>query len=143
MPGSCRSRSGGLDTDEPVGCTRYLDLNWWRGRTEPDEVEIGGTWLGANAQRTPINTEAKYLLLGYAFEQYRGLAGRDLHRCRATNAAATRSSGSARRSKGSSGTTASGTDTDGPTPRHTAVYSVVIERVARGEGRAEARLNRA
>ena len=57
-----------LDTGEVVGCTRYLELRWWRGRREPDEVEIGGTWLGAAAQRTPVNTEAKRLLLGHAFE---------------------------------------------------------------------------
>ena len=35
---------------------------------EPDEVEIGGTWLAADAQRTPVNTEAKLLLLTHAFE---------------------------------------------------------------------------
>jgi RimJ/RimL family protein N-acetyltransferase len=58
-----------LDTGEVVGCTRYLDIRWWRGRPEPDEVEIGGTWLGAAAQRTPINTEAKRLLLTHAFER--------------------------------------------------------------------------
>jgi RimJ/RimL family protein N-acetyltransferase len=46
-----------------------LDLRWWRGRRQPDEVEIGGTWLSAPEQRTPINTEAKLLLLRYAFEQ--------------------------------------------------------------------------
>jgi N-acetyltransferase len=57
-----------LDTGDVVGCTRYLDIRWWRGRPEPEEVEIGGTWLGAAAQRTPINTEAKRLLLAYAFE---------------------------------------------------------------------------
>jgi RimJ/RimL family protein N-acetyltransferase len=51
-----------------VGCTRYLDLHWWRGRVEPDEIEIGGTWLGAEAQRTGINTEAKLLLLSHAFD---------------------------------------------------------------------------
>lgn len=51
-----------------VGCTRYLDLRWYRGRAEPDEVEIGGTWLAASAQRTPINSEAKLLLLTHAFE---------------------------------------------------------------------------
>jgi RimJ/RimL family protein N-acetyltransferase len=51
-----------------VGCTRYLEIRRWRGRPEPDEVEIGGTWLGAEAQRTAINTEAKYLLLSHAFE---------------------------------------------------------------------------
>jgi RimJ/RimL family protein N-acetyltransferase len=55
-------------TLRPVGCTRYLDLQWWSGRQVPDEVEIGGTWLAAGAQRTGINTEAKRLLLGYAFD---------------------------------------------------------------------------
>lgn len=52
-----------------VGCTRYLDIQWFAGRDDPDEIEIGGTWLGAEAQRTAINTEAKYLLLRHAFEQ--------------------------------------------------------------------------
>ena len=57
-----------------VGCTRYLRLEWWGGNALPDEVEIGGTWLAATAQRTPINTEAKYLLLGNAFDAW------DVHR---------------------------------------------------------------
>ena len=52
------------------GCTRYLRLEWWGGNALPDEVEIGGTWLAATAQRTPINTEAKYLLLGNAFDAW-------------------------------------------------------------------------
>jgi RimJ/RimL family protein N-acetyltransferase len=51
-----------------VGCTRFLELRSWRGRPAPDEVEIGGTWLAADAQRTPVNTEAKLLLLTHAFE---------------------------------------------------------------------------
>ncbi len=59
-----------LDTGELVGCTRFMEPRWWRGRHEPDEIEIGGTWLAANAQRTAINTEAKLLLLTNAFEQY-------------------------------------------------------------------------
>ena len=58
------------DTGALVGCTRYLDPKWWRGRSVPDEVEIGGTWLAATAQRTPINTEAKLLLLEHAFESF-------------------------------------------------------------------------
>jgi RimJ/RimL family protein N-acetyltransferase len=33
-----------------------------------DAVEIGWTWLAASAQRTGINTEAKRLMLGHAFE---------------------------------------------------------------------------
>jgi RimJ/RimL family protein N-acetyltransferase len=53
-----------------VGCTRYLRLEWWGGNALPDEVEIGGTWLAASAQRTAINTEAKYLLLGNAFDSW-------------------------------------------------------------------------
>jgi RimJ/RimL family protein N-acetyltransferase len=53
--------------DRVVGCTRYMSPAWPIGRTDPDEIEIGGTWLSADAQRTPINTEAKLLLLGYAF----------------------------------------------------------------------------
>ena len=54
-----------------VGCTRFLEIRHWRARPEPDEVEIGGTWLAADAQRTPINTEAKILLLTHAFEVWR------------------------------------------------------------------------
>ena len=53
-----------------VGCTRYLNLQWWAGPELPAEVEIGGTWLAASAQRTPLNTEAKLLLLRQAFEVY-------------------------------------------------------------------------
>ena len=66
---SCRSCSGVRD-GALVGCTRYLRLEWWGGNALPDEVEIGGTWLAASAQRTPINTEAKYLLLSNAFESW-------------------------------------------------------------------------
>ncbi len=51
-----------------VGCTRFLDLRWWAGRTIPAEAEIGGTWLALDAQRTAINSEAKLLLLTHAFE---------------------------------------------------------------------------
>jgi RimJ/RimL family protein N-acetyltransferase len=53
-----------------VGCTRFMELRWWRGRTVPDEVEIGGTWLAADVQRTATNTEAKLLLLTHAFEAW-------------------------------------------------------------------------
>jgi RimJ/RimL family protein N-acetyltransferase len=51
-----------------VGCTRYLNVLWWPDREWPAEVEIGGTWLSASAQRTAINTEAKLLLLTQAFD---------------------------------------------------------------------------
>ena len=46
-----------------VGSTRFMNIDAANRR-----VEIGGTWLGRNWQRTPINTEAKYLMLRHAFE---------------------------------------------------------------------------
>ena len=58
-----RSEDGGA-----VGVTRYLSIRRWPGRSDPYAVEIGGTWLGAAAQRTGINLEAKLLLLTQAFE---------------------------------------------------------------------------
>lgn len=58
-----------LDTGAAVGCTRFMETRWWRGRALPDEVEIGGTWLAASAQRSPVNTEAKLLLLTRAFDE--------------------------------------------------------------------------
>ncbi len=46
-----------------IGSTRYLEI-----RREWRTLEIGWTWLGASAQRTAVNTEAKFLLLQHAFE---------------------------------------------------------------------------
>jgi RimJ/RimL family protein N-acetyltransferase len=59
-----------LSDGQLVGCTRFMDIRRWSAREWPDEVEIGGTWLAASAQRTPINTEAKLLLLTHAFEAW-------------------------------------------------------------------------
>jgi RimJ/RimL family protein N-acetyltransferase len=53
-----------------VGCTRFMNPLWPLGREHPDEVEIGGTWLSAAAQRTAVNAEAKLLLLTHAFETW-------------------------------------------------------------------------
>ncbi len=50
-------------TEQPVGFTAYFRIEKGIRR-----VEIGGTWYGVEAQKTVINTEAKYLLLKYAFE---------------------------------------------------------------------------
>jgi RimJ/RimL family protein N-acetyltransferase len=58
-------------TNRVVGSTRFLTIRFTRNRTLPYAVEIGGTWLAASAQRTPINTEAKLLLLDYAFSTWR------------------------------------------------------------------------
>lgn len=46
-----------------VGLTNYLHLDEANRR-----LEIGGTWYAASAQRTAVNTEAKLLLLGRAFD---------------------------------------------------------------------------
>ncbi len=53
-----------------VGTTRYLTIRRVEGRSLPYAVEIGGTWLSASAQRTAINTNAKFLLLDYAFTNW-------------------------------------------------------------------------
>jgi RimJ/RimL family protein N-acetyltransferase len=58
-----------VTTDRVVGSTRYLDLQYWTGSSTPNAVEIGSTWLAADAQRTGINTDAKFLLLQYAFDE--------------------------------------------------------------------------
>ncbi len=46
-----------------VGSTRFMQINVGHRR-----AEIGYTFLGASAQRTHVNTEAKYLMLKHAFE---------------------------------------------------------------------------
>ncbi len=56
------------------------------GRTSPDACEIGYTWLSPAAMRTAINTEAKLLLLTYAFEE-----GKVLRVCLHTDARNARS----------------------------------------------------
>lgn len=52
------------DTGAVCGVTTYLNI-----RPEHRRLEIGSTWLAAGAQRTPVNTEAKLLLLTRAFEE--------------------------------------------------------------------------
>ena len=67
-------------TGRVVGSTRFGNIEFWpwppgnpnqRGEDRPDAVEIGWTWLGAAAQRTAVNTEAKLLMLTHAFEEWR------------------------------------------------------------------------
>lgn len=53
-----------------VGMTRYLSIRCRPGEVLPFAVEIGGTWLAGSAQRSGINTEAKFLLLRHAFEEW-------------------------------------------------------------------------
>ncbi|WP_405778745.1 GNAT family N-acetyltransferase [Streptomyces sp. NBC_01378] len=60
-----------------VGCTAYWDPRYWPGGRDLRAVEIGFTWLGASAQGCGLNTEAKMLLMRYAFEDL-GVARVDL-----------------------------------------------------------------
>lgn len=46
-----------------VGCTRFYDL-----APATPRLQVGYTWYAAGVQRSGINTEAKLLLLGHAFE---------------------------------------------------------------------------
>ena len=66
-----------LPDGEVVGATRFLDLQYWpvdeRAAGVPVVAEIGGTWLTPRVRRTPVNTEAKLLLLTPAFETWRVL----------------------------------------------------------------------
>lgn len=52
------------ENNRVIGVTRYMSTHkshrW---------LEIGGTWFAKEARRTMINTESKFLLLRYAFEQ--------------------------------------------------------------------------
>jgi RimJ/RimL family protein N-acetyltransferase len=58
-----------LDTGRVVGMTSYLNIE------QPHRhVEIGSTWLAVSAQRTVVNTAAKLLLLGHAFEECDAIA---------------------------------------------------------------------
>lgn len=46
-----------------IGSTRF-----WRIDAPNRSLEIGHTWLARSYQRTAANTEAKYLMLGHAFD---------------------------------------------------------------------------
>jgi len=51
-------------TGTVVGSTRYYDL-----LPEVPRLSIGYTWYAPSAQRTGLNTEAKLMLLGHAFDR--------------------------------------------------------------------------
>jgi N-acetyltransferase len=62
-----------------IGSTRFFDLEQWawpeghpfHDRGTPDVCEIGYTWLTRSAIRTAANTEAKLLMLTFAFEVWK------------------------------------------------------------------------
>lgn len=55
--------------NQAVGMTTYMNIDAANRR-----VEIGSTWYRQSVQRTPLNTEAKRLLLAHAFEQLNCIA---------------------------------------------------------------------
>jgi RimJ/RimL family protein N-acetyltransferase len=62
-----------------IGSTRFWNIEYWswppqhplHNRMPPDACEIGYTWLTRSAIRTGANTEAKLLMLTYAFEVWK------------------------------------------------------------------------
>lgn len=53
-------------SNDVVGTTRFYEIF-----PNDRKAAIGYTWLSKSAQRTPVNTESKLLLLTHAFEQWR------------------------------------------------------------------------
>jgi RimJ/RimL family protein N-acetyltransferase len=53
-----------VESGQVAGTTRFLDIS-----DANRSIEIGWTWYGAAFQRTPVNTETKFLLMRYAFEE--------------------------------------------------------------------------
>jgi N-acetyltransferase len=48
-----------------IGSTRFMSIDRTNRR-----LEIGSTWIATQWQRTAVNTEAKYLMLRHAFENW-------------------------------------------------------------------------
>lgn len=64
LPFAVRNAEGRM-----VGMTTYMNIDAVHKR-----VEIGSTWTAKSAQRGPLNTECKLLLLTHAFEQLNCIA---------------------------------------------------------------------
>lgn len=54
-----------LKSGQIVGTTRYMNMD-----LPNRKVEIGSTWIAPPWQRTVVNSEAKYLMLRHAFEEW-------------------------------------------------------------------------
>jgi len=65
--------------EQIVGSTRFCYFEYWHWKPQfrvhpsnmPDAVQIGGTWLALDAQRSGLNREAKLLMLEVAFERWK------------------------------------------------------------------------
>ena len=53
-----------VESKRIIGSTRFWKIDW-----EHRKLEIGWTWLGRSWQKTFVNTEAKLLMLTFAFER--------------------------------------------------------------------------
>ena len=138
-----RRAGTGDGAGQVLGATRYLNVVWAPGRDTPAEVEIGGTWLRTDAQRSAVNTEAKLLLLGHAFDVWH------VHRVAiCTDARNERSRAAIERL----GATFEGVLrnhrlqmghlADAGRPRHTACYSIIDDEWAEVRARLTERLGR-
>jgi N-acetyltransferase len=65
LPFAVRSRASG----KLAGMSTYMNIDAKNRR-----VEIGSTWYAKSAQRTPLNTECKLMLLAHAFERLNCIA---------------------------------------------------------------------
>jgi putative hydrolase of HD superfamily len=128
-----------------VGTTSYWDYSSfdWPANSElartrgPDVAEIGHTWLAASAQRTRCNTEAKYLLLEHAFENW------SVHRVRIRTDARNQVSRAAIERLGATFEGLIRADRAGSdgTLRHSAYYSIVQAEWPEIRERMQQRLN--
>ncbi|MER6914199.1 GNAT family protein [Streptomyces sp. NPDC000594] len=62
-PGTVAFAVVSLESGRAIGWTTYLDI-----APGDERLEIGWTWYGRAHWRTAVNTEAKLLLLGHAFD---------------------------------------------------------------------------
>jgi RimJ/RimL family protein N-acetyltransferase len=58
------------DTGRAVGATAFWDPRLWPDGERLAAIEVGFTWLGAAAQGTGVNTEAKFLMFEHAFTEW-------------------------------------------------------------------------
>ena len=57
------------EDNKVIGTTRFMNAD-----SKNKRLEIGTTWYSKSVQRTGVNTECKYLLLKYAFEDLKCIA---------------------------------------------------------------------
>lgn len=130
-----------------LGSTRFFDIESWawpagnerHGRRYPDVCEIGYTWLTRDAIRTAANTEAKRLMLAYAFEVWQVLRV-----CLHTDARNQRSQAAIERIGGKfEGVLRAHRMASDSTPRDSYRYSIVADEWPEVERKLSLRLNRA